>query len=197
METTSPLTSPPTVADAEDTHTIGHKSARGPRVAFITRGERRRVWTPEQKREIVAESLGADLTRRADQAAVARRYWPLPADEAMGARTVYLALDDHDRADCLVSTPTGGPARRLRLACAGAPPQAGTGRVITPDSFPATRWRRRSCVRGHQPRLTAGRPRHVAAPAARGGRRGRVEAHGLAERRAGARCRNRQAARRS
>jgi transposase len=28
----------------------------------ITRGERRRRWTPEQKREIVAESLGPDLT---------------------------------------------------------------------------------------------------------------------------------------
>lgn len=70
METTSPLTSPPTVADAEDTHTIGHRSARGPRVEFITRGERRRVWTPEQKREIVAESLGPDLT----PTEVARKY---------------------------------------------------------------------------------------------------------------------------
>jgi transposase len=28
----------------------------------ITRGERRRVWTLEQKREIVAESFGPDLT---------------------------------------------------------------------------------------------------------------------------------------
>jgi transposase len=33
-----------------------------PRVEVITRGERRRVWTLEQKREIVAESLGPDLT---------------------------------------------------------------------------------------------------------------------------------------
>ena len=29
---------------------------------IITRGERRRSWTPEQKREIVAESLGPELT---------------------------------------------------------------------------------------------------------------------------------------
>jgi transposase len=33
-----------------------------PRVEVITRGERRRVWRLEQKREIVAESLGPDLT---------------------------------------------------------------------------------------------------------------------------------------
>ena len=32
------------------------------RVEVIRRGDRRRVWTPEQKREIVAESLGPDLT---------------------------------------------------------------------------------------------------------------------------------------
>jgi transposase len=70
METTSPLTSPPTVPDVEDAHTIGHKSARGPRVEIITRGERRRTWTPEQKREIVAESLGPDLT----PTEVARKY---------------------------------------------------------------------------------------------------------------------------
>jgi transposase len=31
-------------------------------VEVITRGERRRSWTPEQKREIVAESLGPELT---------------------------------------------------------------------------------------------------------------------------------------
>jgi transposase len=33
-----------------------------PRVEVITRGERRRVWTLEQKREIVSESLGSALT---------------------------------------------------------------------------------------------------------------------------------------
>jgi transposase len=32
------------------------------RVEVITRGERRRRWTAEQKREIVAESLGRELT---------------------------------------------------------------------------------------------------------------------------------------
>ncbi len=51
---------PPTLE--ESAHTSGRKSARGQRVEIITRGERRRSWTVEQKREIVAESLGSELT---------------------------------------------------------------------------------------------------------------------------------------
>jgi transposase len=46
----------------ESAHTTGRRSARGQQVEIITRGERRRSWTPEQKREIVAESLGPELT---------------------------------------------------------------------------------------------------------------------------------------
>ena len=46
----------------ESAHTSGRKSARSQRVEIITRGERRRSWTLEQKREIVAESLGSELT---------------------------------------------------------------------------------------------------------------------------------------
>jgi transposase len=42
--------------------TTGRKSAPITRVEVITRGERRRAWTLEQKREIVAESLGPELT---------------------------------------------------------------------------------------------------------------------------------------
>ncbi len=53
----------PELADeAEDAHTIGHKSARRPRVEVLSRAERRRSWTAEQKREIVGESLGPELT---------------------------------------------------------------------------------------------------------------------------------------
>src|SRR5580704_5975527 len=48
--------------DPEDARTIDRKGVRMPRVEVITRGDRRRVWTLEQKREIVAESLGPDLT---------------------------------------------------------------------------------------------------------------------------------------
>jgi transposase len=46
----------------ESAHTTGRKSARSARVEMITRGDRRRSWTLEQKREIVAESLGPELT---------------------------------------------------------------------------------------------------------------------------------------
>src|SRR6195952_240520 len=49
-------------ADAETAHKIGHKSARSRRVEVITRNDRRRTWTLNQKREIVAESLGPGLT---------------------------------------------------------------------------------------------------------------------------------------
>jgi transposase len=46
----------------ESAHTTGRKSARNRPIEIITRGERRRSWTLEQKREIVAESLGSELT---------------------------------------------------------------------------------------------------------------------------------------
>ena len=42
--------------------TIGRKSTPITRVEVITRGERRRAWTLDQKREIVAESLGPELS---------------------------------------------------------------------------------------------------------------------------------------
>ena len=51
-------------------HTTGRKIAPITRVEVITRGERRRAWTAEQKREIVAESLGPELTATE----VARKY---------------------------------------------------------------------------------------------------------------------------
>ena len=46
--------------EAEDAHKIDRKSVRRPQVELITRGERRRRWSIEQKQEIVAESLGPD-----------------------------------------------------------------------------------------------------------------------------------------
>lgn len=54
----------------ESAHRTGRTSARSGRVEVIVRGERRRAWTAEQKREIVAESLGAGLTA----AEVARKH---------------------------------------------------------------------------------------------------------------------------
>ncbi len=62
---------PPVITEvAEDALTTGRKSVRMPRIEVITRGERRRAWSAEQKREIVAESLGPELT----PAAVARKH---------------------------------------------------------------------------------------------------------------------------
>ena len=49
-------------AEAEDAHKIDRKSVRRPLVELITRGERRRRWSIEQKQEIVAESLSPDTT---------------------------------------------------------------------------------------------------------------------------------------
>lgn len=45
------------VLASEDAPASDHTSARKQRIEVITRGERRRRWTPEQKREIAAESL--------------------------------------------------------------------------------------------------------------------------------------------
>src|SRR5689334_10685747 len=86
----------------------------------------------------------------------------VPADEEAGTGPVRLALDHDDRADRLVGVATGGTAGRLRLACTAAPPQAGIRRLITSDSFPPTRRRRRCCVCGHRPHRPAGRPCNVA-----------------------------------
>ena len=55
-------------ADVEDVRTIGRKGA-GRGVEILAR-ERRRTWTPEQKRAIVAESLGSEVT----PTEVARKY---------------------------------------------------------------------------------------------------------------------------
>jgi transposase len=56
-------------AAPESAHTSSRKSARSPRIELITRGERRRRWTTEQKRMIAAQSLapGASPTEVARQ----------------------------------------------------------------------------------------------------------------------------------
>lgn len=65
MEALSPEVA---VADVEDVRTIGRKGT-GRGVEILAR-ERRRTWTPEQKRAIVAESLGSEVT----PTEVARKY---------------------------------------------------------------------------------------------------------------------------
>lgn len=52
---------PDLVIEAESAHAISRKSAGSARVEVMG-AERRRSWTAEQKREIVGESLGPELT---------------------------------------------------------------------------------------------------------------------------------------
>jgi len=52
---------PDLIREEESAHTSGRKIARNPRVEVLVRADRRRSWTAEQKREIVAETLGPDL----------------------------------------------------------------------------------------------------------------------------------------
>lgn len=61
---------PDLVVDAESARMTDHRSVRTARVEVLTRAEPRRSWTAEQKRQIVAESLGPDLTATE----VARKY---------------------------------------------------------------------------------------------------------------------------
>lgn len=57
-------------AEIESVHTTDRMSARSQRIELITRGERRRPWSVEQKREIAAESLEPGIS----PITVARRY---------------------------------------------------------------------------------------------------------------------------
>ena len=57
-------------AEVESAHTTDRMSARSQRIEVITRGERRRRWSVEQKREIAAESLEPGIS----PITVARRY---------------------------------------------------------------------------------------------------------------------------
>ena len=57
-------------AEVESAHTTDRMSARTQRIELITRSERRRRWSVEQKREIAAESLEAGIS----PITVARRY---------------------------------------------------------------------------------------------------------------------------
>lgn len=60
----------PRAAEVEDAHTTNRMSVREAPIEVITRGERRRIWTPEQKRDIVMESLEPG----GSPSAVARRH---------------------------------------------------------------------------------------------------------------------------
>jgi len=64
------MMSPELAEEAETSRIMGRTSTRSARVEILTRAEPRRSWTAGQKRQIVAESLGSDLT----PTEVARKY---------------------------------------------------------------------------------------------------------------------------
>ena len=69
-DTDCPVISPTGTEADTSTHTSDRKSARPQRIEVITRGERRRRWSLEEKQAIVAESLAPN----ASLTAVARRH---------------------------------------------------------------------------------------------------------------------------
>ena len=69
MDTDCPVISATGTEADTSTHTSDRKSARPQRIEVITRGERRRRWSLEEKQAIVAESLAPN----ASLMAVARR----------------------------------------------------------------------------------------------------------------------------
>jgi len=106
-------------AETEAAHKTDRKSVRRPRIELITRGERRRRWSIEQKQEIVAESLSPGTT----PAEVARKH-------AIGSGLLYTW-----RQQLLAGqlTPVARPAPIFaQVEIAGAP-----GRPDIPDRTPA------------------------------------------------------------
>jgi transposase len=102
-------------------------------VEVITRGERRRRWTPEQKREIVAESYGPDLT----PTEVARKHGISSGQlytwrhEVLGVRRAVLARAAPQFAKVEIAEVTAPPA--APAAASGAPrtpaPPCPAGRI--------------------------------------------------------------------
>jgi transposase len=123
METAPTFTTIPPDPDAEDAHKTGPKSTRSPRIDVIPRGERRRTWTPEQKGEIVMESLGPELT----PTEVARKY-------AIGTGLLY-----GWRQQILGGpmSPLGRPTPRFaRVEMTPSPPEAPEAKPEQPMTLP-------------------------------------------------------------
>src|SRR5258708_32621807 len=92
--------------DAASTHTITRMSARPERIELITRGERRRRCSVEQKQAIVSESQSSDIPLTA----VARKH---------GIGTGLLYSWRHQ----LLTRRPGGAAGVARVEMAGEPPR--------------------------------------------------------------------------
>lgn len=90
------------------THTSDRMSARTEFVEVVTRGERRRRWSPEQKLRIVAEAMQPGVVAKE----VARR-------EGIGTGLLYTW-----RRDLLAGIAPASPGPRLPAVVAEAPPPA-------------------------------------------------------------------------
>jgi transposase len=109
--------------DAEDARTIGGKGVRRGRVEIITRGDRRRTWTLEQKRDIVAESLGRELT----PTEVARKH-------AISSGLLYTWRQQILGGQ--ISVVTGSKAGFARVELAPAPQQPNSGEAVSAALVP-------------------------------------------------------------
>ena len=101
---------------AESAHTSSHKSARIPRIEVITRGERRRRWTTEQKQTIAAQSLAPGVS----PTDVARQYG-ISSGQLYTWRQALLAAQP-----AAVACTTGFARVKVAAASTEAPP-------LTPD----------------------------------------------------------------
>jgi transposase len=95
-----------TSTDTTSTHTSDRMSARSQRIEVITRGERRRRWSAEQKQAIVLESLSSNIPLTA----VARKH---------GIGTGLLYSWRHQ----LLTRRPDGAACFARVEMAGEPPR--------------------------------------------------------------------------
>jgi len=109
------------VLEDESAHTSGRKSARSGRVEVLVRADRRRSWTAEQKRRIVAESLEPDVT----PADVARRY-------GIGTGLLYTWRRQMVSLQSAMSTPSGPQFASVELS--PAPLTATSNRAVSSAS---------------------------------------------------------------
>jgi transposase len=104
-----------------DSHTANHMATRGPRIQVITRPERRRKWSDDQKREIVAESLSSGVLA----SAVARKHDVNPGQLFTWRRQLLAGgLDSAARS----------PAGFARVDVVSSPRPVKSGRPICPDN---------------------------------------------------------------
>lgn len=103
--------------EGESTRTGAHTSAASPRrIEVVTRTERRRRWSVEQKRAIVAESLAAG----GSALGTARKY-------GISSGQLYVWRGQFRRRDLADASPCS--ERFVRLEAPAAPPPGGRGMI--------------------------------------------------------------------